>query len=641
MAACLRSLISAADVEKALRAGSSAKVTDALMHVVTGAFEKAPLGSYNGCVYAWNGTVYAPMEKYAFNRLVNDVLKMCGLPDGCWGRVGYVRNMCVDVVMSRELRPDPAVVVFSNCAYDVAGDIAMPLGPDVHAVTKVSYAYDPMAVCMRWKAFLNDVLPDRTLQKILQEFLGAVFIDRRRACIEKMLVLLGSGANGKSVIYKTVKALLGEENVSNFGMASLIGGGDLKRNISTLNGKRLNYCSEIGAAEFRRDSDTLKKLISGEPIEARDVFKSNFTARDIPLMMANANQMPPMKKDETEAVSRRFIIIPFTVTIPPDSQQPTLADDLRDELPGIFNWVMDGRRRFISNNYKISGSKSAEDSLSEYTADSSTVMEFMMRNNYARRWPVTSREPVWVIASALYREYVTWCRTHGKEEAEIEKQNNFGRILNGAGYRRKKMEDAWVWGICGERVSWESTYDKAHGVKRMQNVDMRPFYDNHGIKCVRTRAGIAAALNMSEGIIMKAAARGALEGCSVMVGNTKVYYIDKTKEALRKFLPEEQARDLMRKEDEEVRRKRSKFNHRMHDLGLPYRKYSDIIIQQGRVPQGMIVVPLEWEYEDNIPEHRYPDTLKRRRRVKTKYLNLEELGKNEKTEENESNDGDD
>ena len=83
-----------------------------------------------------------------------------------------------------------------------------------------------------------------------------------------MLVLRGSGSNGKSVVFETIMGILGRENVSNFGIGALITGNERKKNIAFINGKRLNYCSEIQALEFGKDSDTLKSLISGEPTEA-------------------------------------------------------------------------------------------------------------------------------------------------------------------------------------------------------------------------------------------------------------------------------------------------------------------------------------------------------------------------------------
>jgi putative DNA primase/helicase len=43
-----------------------------------------------------------------------------------------------------------------------------------------------------------------------------------------------------------------------------------------------------------------------------------------------------------EAMPRRFHLIPFTVTIPPDERDPDLTEKLKTEWPGILQWMIDG-----------------------------------------------------------------------------------------------------------------------------------------------------------------------------------------------------------------------------------------------------------------------------------------------------------
>lgn len=45
-------------------------------------------------------------------------------------------------------------------------------------------------------------------------FLGATFCDRQKVKIEHIMILLGHGANGKSVIQGAVKGVLGEDYVA-------------------------------------------------------------------------------------------------------------------------------------------------------------------------------------------------------------------------------------------------------------------------------------------------------------------------------------------------------------------------------------------------------------------------------------------
>lgn len=71
--------------------------------------------------------------------------------------------------------------------------------------------------------YLDKVLPDKNLQMILAEFIGYVFVRHNTLKLEKSLILYGSGANGKSVFFDIITALLGPNNCteSNYKACSL------------------------------------------------------------------------------------------------------------------------------------------------------------------------------------------------------------------------------------------------------------------------------------------------------------------------------------------------------------------------------------------------------------------------------------
>ena len=55
-----------------------------------------------------------------------------------------------------------------------------------------------------------------------------------------------------------------------------------------------------------------------------------------------AGNHKPSLRTVDEAIRRRFHLIPFTVTIPPDQRDTTLGDRLKDEWPGILAWAIEG-----------------------------------------------------------------------------------------------------------------------------------------------------------------------------------------------------------------------------------------------------------------------------------------------------------
>jgi putative DNA primase/helicase len=82
------------------------------------------------------------------------------------------------------------------------------------------------------------------------------------------------------------------------------------------------------------------------------------------------------------AFFRRFIIIPFEVTIPENEQNKTLHKEIiSEELPGVFNWVLDGLKRLLAQK-GFSQSPSIDKALEEFRTESDTVKRFLDEEGY-------------------------------------------------------------------------------------------------------------------------------------------------------------------------------------------------------------------------------------------------------------------
>ena len=265
---------------------------------------------------------------------------------------------------------------------------------------QLNFAYDPDAKANKFQIYLDRVLPDRTLQMILAEFIGLVFVKQRTLKIEKALILFGSGANGKSVFFEIIIALLGAENVSNYSLHSLTNENGYFR--ARLSDKLLNYASEISP---KMDSTFFKQLVSGEPIEARLPYKEPFLITDYAKLIFNTNILPK-EIENNEAFYRRFTLIPFSVTIPEIERDPTLAQTIiQEELAGVFNWVLEGLNRLL-RNHGISQSDIVDKSIVEYRQQSDTVFMFLDEENYT---PDHQKEKLMLDIYKLYKEYCEVC----------------------------------------------------------------------------------------------------------------------------------------------------------------------------------------------------------------------------------------
>jgi len=241
---------------------------------------------------------------------------------------------------------------------------------------QLQFAFEQRAEYPRFRAFLERVLPDAEMQNILAEYIAYCFT--RHLKLEKCLFLFGTGANGKSVFFDIITALLGSENITSFSLNNL----NEEHNRALMNNKLLNYSSELGGRKAI-DSDLFKKLVSGEPVQCRLKYGQSFFSVRYAKMMFNCNELP-RDVEITHAFFRRFLIIPFSETIPENEQDAELAQKIiNSEFSGVFGWILDGLNRLLKNK-RFSDSNTVRKMLKDFREQSDSVHLFLSENDYQK-----------------------------------------------------------------------------------------------------------------------------------------------------------------------------------------------------------------------------------------------------------------
>ncbi|MDE3142608.1 MAG: DNA primase [Bacteroidota bacterium] len=284
---------------------------------------------------------------------------------------------------------------------------------------QLPFEYSPGAKAPLFEKYLNRVLPDVILQKVMAEYISYVFIRHKTLKLEKALILYGGGSNGKSVAFSIITALLGPENVSNFSLQSLTNASGYQR--AKISDKLLNYASEISP---NMDSTLFKQLISGEPIEARLPYKEPFMLEDYCKFIFNTNQLPS-DVEHNEAFFRRFIILPFDVTISEDERDPELANKIiANELPGVFNWVLEGLERLLVQR-RFTKSETIDRMVTEYKQQSDSVKLFIDEECY------TIDLNSDIALKKIYNTYRDYCSESGYKSCSLK---NFSERLRNNGF---------------------------------------------------------------------------------------------------------------------------------------------------------------------------------------------------------------
>jgi putative DNA primase/helicase len=374
-------------------------------------------------VYAYNSEYWMQCDEEEFRKFLGEAAERMGVPifDArlfTFRDQLYKQFFATSYLSAPSGNIDKALINMKNGTFEVTinGTELRPFDPQDFITYQLPFDYDPEAKAPRWQKFLDEVLPDMQRQHVLAEFLGYVFIKHGgiNPKEEKALVLYGPGGNGKSVVYEVVNAMLGFDNVSNYSLQSLTNeSGYFRANLAN---KLVNYASEING---KLESSIFKLLVSGEPVEARLPYGQPFILKQYAKLIFNCNELPK-DVEHTNAYFRRYLIIPFDVTIPKDKQDKLLhMKIISTELSGVFNWVLDGLRRML-NQGGFSDCEAAAQALEQYKTESNTVKLFLDERGYE------TSIAGYMLIKELYAEYRLFCYDDGSPPF---KKVNFSKQL--------------------------------------------------------------------------------------------------------------------------------------------------------------------------------------------------------------------
>ncbi|MDB4104814.1 phage/plasmid primase, P4 family [Salibacteraceae bacterium] len=378
-------------------------------------------------IYLFNGTYWDELDKETFQKFLGKAAEKMGVPTFSARYYKFRKELYEQFLGTAYLEAKPplanrVLINLQNGTFEVSPNKMQlrPFDRSDFLTYQLPFEYDPQAKAPLFEAYLNKVLPDQERQRVLAEYLGFVFIKHgsNRLKEEKALILYGTGANGKSVFFEIVSALLGSENTSNYSLQSLTNENGYFR--AKLANKLVNYASEING---KLESAIFKQLVSGEPVEARLPYGDPFTLKQYAKLIFNCNELPK-DVEHTNAYFRRFLIIPFDVTIPPHEQDKQLHSKIIEtELSGVFNWVLDGLNRLLKQK-RFTDCEAAKNAVEQYKNQSDSAKMFIDENNY-------QNSPTdFILIKDLYTDYRIYCIEDGFKPVN---KSNFIKRLRGFG----------------------------------------------------------------------------------------------------------------------------------------------------------------------------------------------------------------
>lgn len=277
----------------------------------------------------------------------------------------------------------------------------IPHTPEWFSTTILDYDYDPQATCPSWEEAVKLYMEgDEERVQLIQEFFGYIFLPAPN--LQKWMLWVGEGGNGKSTAINVLREVVGRENCSEESLQQLA---ERDSPYETL-GALVNISRDTGSISAKA-CEIIKDLVDAERFSFQTKYVKKFRAKPTAKILAALNRMSRFS-DTSEGWWRKMIIVPWNVDL-----RRAGTDDTRflspetpnwpfaQEKAGIFNWAMRGAARLIGRgSFQIP--VACEDLAHKYRFKNNSIQQF-----FDEKCAVVPEAPP-LPFQTIYRRYVEW-----------------------------------------------------------------------------------------------------------------------------------------------------------------------------------------------------------------------------------------
>jgi putative DNA primase/helicase len=321
--------------------------------------------------------------------------------------------------------------------------------------------YIPAEKNLAFEAFLLQIMmEDPGLAKELKKVLG--YISSGELIEELFYLFVGVGANGKSTLYKILKALLGRYFKA-AGMDTFItNGGNRNFGLARLVGARIVGCSELPKGAWL-NMPLVKQWTSHDSMVAEEKNKPQFEFTPKGNLIFLCNNTPRMDSSEYANI-RRVFIIPFDFVATIELRDKNLAAKLLQSPSGILNVLVEGYQLYKKEGINNEGpgvQKRIAEAINAYRLENDPLGKFI--NDECETGALNTAS-----AGLLWNVYELWCEENNEYPWS---QREFKRRLKGASIHQRHT-------MTGEKYS---------GVK-LKADELRRLLPRIGLKYMNTNA---------------------------------------------------------------------------------------------------------------------------------------------------------
>lgn len=327
-------------------------------------------------------------------------------------------------ITSDQLDANPLLLGAQNGVYDMQEMVFRPGEIDDLVTRQVATWHDKDAEAPRWLAHVEHITGGKKhVAEYLQKAMGYTLTGL--VSEQAFWFLHGPGGTGKNALVETLMHLMGEYAAP--ASARLLYGAvnDHTTEVASLRGLRMVLADELSAKKHLAEH-RLKMLAGGTKITARGIARDDITFFNFTKLWLLSNPKPPIPAGLDDGIWRRLKSLFVDGIIPAEMRDINFQEKLREEWPGILNWLLDGYRMWYDAHVANNGGTGLADipeilqDVAEYQAEEDTFGQWL---DDCCELKMGSREYVHV----LYISYVNWCEGQGIDNPLVA--GHFGREL--------------------------------------------------------------------------------------------------------------------------------------------------------------------------------------------------------------------
>jgi putative DNA primase/helicase len=193
----------------------------------------------------------------------------------------------------------------------------------------------------------------------------------------------------------------------------------------------------------------VKALTGGDRIAARFMRQDFFEYVPQFKLIIAGNHKPGLRSVD-EAIRRRFHLVPFTITIPPEERDLHLNERLQAEWPGILNWMIQGCLAW--QEHGLAAPKAVTDATAAYLESQDAIAAWID--------DACERDPnAWERSKDLFANWKAWAERSGEPCGDTR---TFRDRLERRGIFHKREPNTGHRGYQGIRIQSQDQNDNAN-----------------------------------------------------------------------------------------------------------------------------------------------------------------------------------